>query len=337
MPPPDGAASTNRQPDAGGALVTMGRRHRGFIAARSALAAASCAPVQRRMIRVGRVGRSATRPSASARLRPRALAHSRFCTCSRICSISTLSSSDACESSASTDFEPSVLASRCSSCTRKSRRLPALPPGAEHAPHFGHVRAKPRQLLGDVDLGREERELLLQPILVRDRAPPRASRAPSLSTIGGVDRGNARRDARDLRLDGGAARREHRRELRAFARARRGELRRAPGRRARATVRRERLRARPSARPARPASAGSRRRTAARRRARCARPRRPRRASCATRVGDRPRASRRRRDVRRERNAAFDLAALQCAATSRSRSADSSARNSSGSLTVTSR
>ena len=54
--------------------------------------------------------------------------HSRFCTCSRICSISTFISSDACESSASTDFEPSVLASRCSSCIRKSSRLPALPP-----------------------------------------------------------------------------------------------------------------------------------------------------------------------------------------------------------------
>ena len=102
-------------------------------------------------------------PFASRGPAPR---YSRFCTCSRICSISTFISSDACESSASTDFEPSVFASRCSSCIRKSRRLPALPPAVEHAAHLGDVGAKPRELLGDVDLGREERELLLQPVAV---------------------------------------------------------------------------------------------------------------------------------------------------------------------------
>ena len=89
------------------------------------------------------IARGGTRVDARPRPARRSpLAHSTFCTCSRICSISTLSSSAACDTSASTDFEPSVFASRCSSCARKSRRLPALPPAREHAPHFRDVRGR---------------------------------------------------------------------------------------------------------------------------------------------------------------------------------------------------
>jgi hypothetical protein len=51
-------------------------------------------------------------------------AHSRFCTCSRICSISSFSSTDARDTSSPADLEPSVLASRLNSCIRKSSRLP---------------------------------------------------------------------------------------------------------------------------------------------------------------------------------------------------------------------
>ncbi len=51
-----------------------------------------------------------------------------FCTCSRICSISTFISTDTCVSSNAADFEPSVLASRCNSWIRKSSRLPTSPP-----------------------------------------------------------------------------------------------------------------------------------------------------------------------------------------------------------------
>src|SRR6266568_2460828 len=54
--------------------------------------------------------------------------HSMFCICSRICSISSLNSRLASDRSFETDFEPSVLASRLSSCIRKSRRLPTVPP-----------------------------------------------------------------------------------------------------------------------------------------------------------------------------------------------------------------
>jgi len=77
------------------------------------------------------LGPSATRPSGLRSTFGLArLAYSTFCTCSRICSISTLSSSDTWEISASTDLLPSVFASRCNSCARKSRRLPTLPPAA---------------------------------------------------------------------------------------------------------------------------------------------------------------------------------------------------------------
>src|SRR6266581_936485 len=54
--------------------------------------------------------------------------HSMFWICSRICSISSLNSRLASENSFDTDFEPSVFASRFSSCIRKSSRLPTAPP-----------------------------------------------------------------------------------------------------------------------------------------------------------------------------------------------------------------
>lgn len=56
--------------------------------------------------------------------------HSAFCTCSRICSISTFMSTALRVVSRSCDFDESVFASRLSSCMRKSRRRPAasLPP-----------------------------------------------------------------------------------------------------------------------------------------------------------------------------------------------------------------
>ncbi|CAN5313768.1 hypothetical protein BH10PSE18_BH10PSE18_18180 [soil metagenome] len=51
-----------------------------------------------------------------------------FCTCSRICSISTFMSTPMRVSSSAADFDPSVFASRCSSWIRKSSRLPISPP-----------------------------------------------------------------------------------------------------------------------------------------------------------------------------------------------------------------
>ncbi len=51
-----------------------------------------------------------------------------FCTCSRICSINTLRLTAACVLRGSKALEPRVLASRLSSCIRKSSRRPAAPP-----------------------------------------------------------------------------------------------------------------------------------------------------------------------------------------------------------------
>src|SRR5476649_2821124 len=54
--------------------------------------------------------------------------YSIFCTCSRICSINTLRLTAAWVLRGSKALEPSVLASRLSSCIRKYRRRPAWPP-----------------------------------------------------------------------------------------------------------------------------------------------------------------------------------------------------------------
>src|SRR5581483_4781979 len=51
--------------------------------------------------------------------------YSTFCTCSRICSMSTFMSTAARVTSRSWDFEDSVFASRLSSCIKKSSRRPA--------------------------------------------------------------------------------------------------------------------------------------------------------------------------------------------------------------------
>ena len=50
--------------------------------------------------------------------------YSIFCTCSRICSINTFSSTEAAVVSASADLELRVFASRLNSCMMKSRRRP---------------------------------------------------------------------------------------------------------------------------------------------------------------------------------------------------------------------
>src|SRR4051794_41098519 len=56
--------------------------------------------------------------------------YSRFCTCSRNCSTTVLSSSPILVSTTSFDLEQSVLASRLSSCDRKSSLRPTALPSA---------------------------------------------------------------------------------------------------------------------------------------------------------------------------------------------------------------
>ena len=93
----------------------------------------------------------------------------------------------------------------------------------QHPPHLGDVGREPRHFLGDVDLGREERELLLQAVVVGVEARFLEPR-PELVDEGRVQGGNAGRHARDLRFDIGAARNEQCLQFGAFARARGGQL-----------------------------------------------------------------------------------------------------------------
>ena len=78
-------------------------------------------------------------------------AHSRFCTCSRNCSIAALSARPMRVSSISADFEHSVLASRFSSWHRKSSWRPM--PVALALQQFAglrDMRAQPVELLADI-------------------------------------------------------------------------------------------------------------------------------------------------------------------------------------------
>ena len=102
-------------------------------------------PRQRGLARAGRrrqhEHQAAARNFASISFRAaRAMAYSTFCTCSRNCSTAALSSKPILVSSTSFALAHSVLASRLSSCARKSRRRPIAPPCsigvalARHAP-----------------------------------------------------------------------------------------------------------------------------------------------------------------------------------------------------------
>ena len=101
-----------------------------------------------------------------------------FCTCSRICSISTFMSTEMLVSSSAADFEPSVLASRCSSWIRKSSRLPISPPFSSRRSISSRCAAQPRQLLGDVDADREGGGFV-QGALLRAPRARRAAVAPA--------------------------------------------------------------------------------------------------------------------------------------------------------------
>ena len=193
---------------------------------------------------------------------------------------------------------------------RKSRRLPAVPPAVSTRRTSATWVAQPRQA------PRRHR-----PWSRRVPAPASAGLVgvepgfpqprAELFGVGGVDRGNPGRDACDLRLDGVASLDQHGDELRAFAGARAASSASASSDQPAAPARQ----ARPGqrwARPARRASAGSRPPTAAWRPgapcatsaaafASCLDPREIDGKACG--IGRRP----------RQRDAAFDLAALQLA------------------------
>ena len=164
-----------------------------------------------------------------------------FCTCSRSCSIATFMSTEIAVSSSDGDFEPSVLASRCSSWIRKSSRLPISPPLSSRRVDLVEVRAQARQLLGDVDADRERRGFVERALLRSPRARPTAPRRPMSSASfqrsrkrcccalhgGRHQRLGLRRRARA----GGRRARQHRGQPLAFARARLAQAARRSARR----------------------------------------------------------------------------------------------------------
>ena len=90
--------------------------------------------------------------------------HSRFCTCSRNCSTTALSSSPMLVSSTSFALAHKVFDSRLSSCDRKSSLRPTGPPSAEQLAGLRHVGGEAVKLLADVGLGREQDRLLVQAV-----------------------------------------------------------------------------------------------------------------------------------------------------------------------------
>ena len=89
-------------------------------------------------------------------------AHSMFCTCSRIWSMTALSSRPARVVSGSLALEHSVLASRLNSWARKSRRRPAGSREAMQLARAGDVRAQALQFLLHVGARRQHSRLLVK-------------------------------------------------------------------------------------------------------------------------------------------------------------------------------
>ena len=90
--------------------------------------------------------------------------YSRFCTCSRNCSTTLLSSRPILVSSTSFDLAQSVLASRLSSWARKSSRRPIEPPCRDQLADLRHMGRQPVELLADVGLAGDQDRLLVQPV-----------------------------------------------------------------------------------------------------------------------------------------------------------------------------
>ena len=93
----------------------------------------------------------------------------------------------------------------------------------EHSTNLGQMGTEPRQLFRHVDLAREKRQLLLQPLSFGVEPGLPQSRA-ELFGKSCLKRRNPGPDARDLALDGVATFEQHRREFCAFALTRGGEL-----------------------------------------------------------------------------------------------------------------
>src|SRR2546428_139981 len=106
---------------------------------------------------------------------------------------------------------------------QKVQALADRPSGPDHAVDLVEVRSQAVQLLGDVRLDAEERDLLADALLVR-AAEDLAKARGELFLVGGDRLGEPRLDRNEQRFEALHALEEHLAELFAFARARRGEL-----------------------------------------------------------------------------------------------------------------
>jgi hypothetical protein len=101
--------------------------------------------------------------------------HSRLAACSFMRSMQVFIATTACAIDVSGDFEPSVLVSRSSSCSRNSRPLADLAATRQHGADLGEVRLLALQFLGDVDAVGEHRDLAHQVGGRRGRRPRAAA------------------------------------------------------------------------------------------------------------------------------------------------------------------
>ena len=117
--------------------------------------------------------------------------YSMFWICSRTWSISTFSSTAAAELRASTDLEPSVLASRLNSCSRKSRRRPTASFSFSTRRASVDVRVEAVEFLLDVELLQPHHQFLLQPARL-ERLRQFGQARFQLDALAGADRRHQR-------------------------------------------------------------------------------------------------------------------------------------------------
>ena len=149
--------------------------------------------------------------------------YSMFCTCSRICSISTFISTAVRVVSRSCDFEDSVLASRLNSCIRKSSRRPAGSVPASVRASLHDVARQPVELLGNIEALQQQGDFLLDTVRV-DLGPQLVHALGEALPDTRLGLGQPGAKPGDHFPQRGAARLDQRRQPRALARARAGKI-----------------------------------------------------------------------------------------------------------------
>ena len=126
------------------------------------------------------------------------LPYSTFCTCSRICSISTLKLKRRLRQLGIHRFRPERICFAMKFLHQEVEPFASAAAGLENASHtLDYMSRKPLHFFRHVDLGCEQGEFLLQPLVVGIE-PGLFQARPELVGKGSVEHRNARRDACDL-------------------------------------------------------------------------------------------------------------------------------------------